>query len=140
MFKSKHKSAAHITLIAEGTEIRGDVEFAGSVQVEGKVKGNLRAANNDRASIMVIHGAEVVGDITAPEVMINGTVKGDIYATVRVELAPDARIEGDVRYRSLEMMAGAQINGSLIHEEHQVTLPAPDSVKKESTESESNND
>ena len=126
MRMKKQKTASHITLIAQGTEIKGDIEFAGAVQIEGKVKGSLRATNADNASVMIVKGAEVVGDITAPEVMINGQVRGDVYASVRVELAPEARIEGDVRYRMLEMLGGAQINGALIHEEHQGQLPAPD--------------
>jgi cytoskeletal protein CcmA (bactofilin family) len=48
--------------------------------------------------------------------MINGQVTGDIYASERLELAPQARVVGDVRYNSLEMAAGAQVNGRMAHQ------------------------
>jgi len=125
----KKRSSAHVTLIASGTSVHGDIEFSGAIQIEGKVKGSLRALNNDRASVMVIAGGEIVGDVSAPEVMVNGYVQGNIYASERVELAPEARIEGDVHYKVLEMIGGAQINGALVHEEHIATLPSPENAQ-----------
>jgi cytoskeletal protein CcmA (bactofilin family) len=48
-------------------------------------------------------------------VMINGAVEGIVYATRHLELAPSARVIGDVYYSIIEMAAGAEINGRLLH-------------------------
>ena len=50
---------------------------------------------------------------------VNGTVKGDVRATQRVELGPKARVIGNVQYKLIEMSIGAEVNGKLIHESEQ---------------------
>jgi cytoskeletal protein CcmA (bactofilin family) len=56
-----------------------------------------------------------VGRVEVPHAVINGAITGDIDVAERLELAPLARIEGDVHYQVLEMAAGAQVNGKMIH-------------------------
>ena len=62
---------------------------------------------------MVSESATVTGALHADHIIISGTVKGPVYASVMLELQPKARIEGDVFYRSLEMHRGATIAGQL---------------------------
>ena len=70
----------------------------------------------------------VHGEIHAPRVTINGEVRGDIHAGERLELAGAARIEGNVYYKVLEMAAGAQVNGRMVHQaEVPKQLPRPKS-------------
>ena len=45
--------------------------------------------------------------------MLNGTIKGDIYARERIVLGATARVEGNVYYGVIEMTLGAQIMGRL---------------------------
>jgi cytoskeletal protein CcmA (bactofilin family) len=56
------------------------------------------------------------GAVAVPNVVLNGTVKGDILAHDRVELGATARVSGNVYYGLIEMEMGAEINGKLIHE------------------------
>ena len=61
--------------------------------------------------------------MTVPNVQLNGIVRGDVYASERVELGPTARVIGNVYYNLIEMAIGAEINGKLVHKpEGQVTL------------------
>ena len=46
-------------------------------------------------------------------IIISGSVKGPVYASLMLELQPKARVEGDVQYRALEMHQGATIAGQL---------------------------
>lgn len=55
----------------------------------------------------------VEGSIKAPHVVINGQVCGDVQALEHLELDAKARISGDLHYRSMEMVMGAQISGQL---------------------------
>ena len=50
-----------------------------------------------------------------PNVVVNGRVKGDIYAGKHVELAAEARVEGNVYYHLIEMVVGARVDGSLVY-------------------------
>ena len=45
--------------------------------------------------------------------VIDGTIVGDVYADEHLQLDAQARIDGDLYYRFMQMVAGAQINGQL---------------------------
>jgi cytoskeletal protein CcmA (bactofilin family) len=102
------------SLIAGGTQIRGDVTFNGRLHVDGSVEGAL-LGEGDNAVLTLSNSARIKGEITAPHVVINGEVNGDVTATQRLELAAGARVEGNVYYKVMEMSAGAQINGKIVH-------------------------
>jgi cytoskeletal protein CcmA (bactofilin family) len=118
MFSSKDKTAArhYDTLISPKTEIDGDVKFKGGLQVEGTIKGNLIAEAGSGAVVRIADNGRVEGQIRVPNVVVNGTVLGDIYAGEYIELAKKARIQGDVYYHMMEMVLGAEVNGKLIHQ------------------------
>lgn len=107
--------AAITTLIAEGTVIRGDVEFTGGLHLDGSIEGAISADGAD-AVLTLSEKGRVTGEIRASNAVINGMVQGDIVVAERLELASGARIEGNVYYKVLEMAAGAQINGKMIYQ------------------------
>ena len=110
---NKKKQPPIKSLIADGSQITGNISFADGLRVDGDVNGNIRA-KDDMASILVIsETAHVTGEITADHIIINGTVKGPVNARMMLELQPKARIEGDVHYAALEMHQGALITGQL---------------------------
>ena len=118
MFSSKDKTAAshYDTLISQKTEIVGDVKFKGGLQIEGVIKGNLIAEPGSGAVVRISDGGRVEGQVNAPNVVVNGSVIGDIFAGEYIELAKKARIKGDVHYYMMEMVLGAEVNGNLIHQ------------------------
>jgi len=110
---NKKKQPPIKSLIAEGSQIDGNVRFTDGLRVDGIVVGNV-LAGEDVASILVISEiASITGEITADHIIVNGTVKGPIHARKMLELQPKARIEGDVQYAALEMHQGALITGQL---------------------------
>jgi cytoskeletal protein CcmA (bactofilin family) len=119
---------AETSLISQGTIIRGDVRFTGTLHLDGRIEGVVLGEGSNAVFTLSEHG-QVQGEVRVPHAMINGQVNGDIYASERLELAPQARVIGDVRYNTLEMAAGAQVNGRIAHqgEDHvQRELPSPE--------------
>lgn len=110
-----------MTLIARGTEIIGDIEFDGDLEVQGVVRGNICAKpatggkGSGQACVRVVEGGRVQGEMRSPVVIVNGEVEGDIHASVQVELAAKAQVQGNVHYQVIEMVKGAQLNGNLIY-------------------------
>jgi len=116
MFKRKQNKNLKIdTLIGAGTRINGDVEFAGGLHLDGYISGNVSSEPNTDATLSVSEQGGIEGSVSVPNVILNGIVKGDIDATLRVELGEKARVLGNVRYSAIETAVGAQINGKLIH-------------------------
>jgi cytoskeletal protein CcmA (bactofilin family) len=114
--RSKPKPQRIDTLIGAGTRIIGDVQFTGGFHVDGHVKGNVDAPPDSGATLSVSDSGVVEGSVAVPNVVLNGAVKGDIFAHERVELGATARVTGNVYYALIEMEMGAEINGKLIHE------------------------
>ena len=109
----KNKVMAH-TLISAAAEIEGDLRFNGELIVEGRITGDVSAADDSGAVLRVAEQGVIEGSIKVPNVVINGTVKGDIHACKHIELAAKAAVFGDVHYQLLEMVMGARVNGSLL--------------------------
>jgi cytoskeletal protein CcmA (bactofilin family) len=103
------------TLISHETVVIGDVHFGGNLDVEGLVQGNIIAQFGKDALLRVVGKGRVEGDIRVPRVIINGAVQGNVYSTKHLELASKSRVEGSVYYTLVEMAAGSEVNGSLIH-------------------------
>jgi cytoskeletal protein CcmA (bactofilin family) len=116
LFKSKSRSQRIDTLIGAATQIVGDVHFTGGLHVDGNIKGNVDAPADSDARLSVSDGGVVEGSVAAPNVLLNGTVKGDILAHERIELGATARVTGNVFYGLIEMEMGAEINGKLIYQ------------------------
>lgn len=106
------KFGGKTTIVAEGAEIHGDINFSGVLQVDGRIIGNIDA---DQGLVRVSEHGYVEGVIKAPSVLINGEVTGDVHANEHLELDAKSRITGNLYYRFIEMVMGAQISGKLNH-------------------------
>ena len=112
----KVKATQIDTLIGSNTTIKGDLAFTGGLHVEGRVLGNISVTSADEKALLILNENGVIeGDVEVPNLVINGTVKGDLHANGHVELASKAKIHGNVYYNLVEMAVGAQINGNLVH-------------------------
>ena len=110
----KKKQPPIKSLIAQGTRIDGNVLFHDGLRVDGDVVGDIRASDEQPSILVISESASVTGQIHADHVIINGSVKGPVFAFELLELQPKARIEGDVSYKALEMHQGATISGQLL--------------------------
>jgi cytoskeletal protein CcmA (bactofilin family) len=129
MFGNEKRGAKAIaainTLIAEGTRIRGDVHFEGGLHLEGLVEGAVTAAGPD--SVLTVSGkGRIHGEVRVSNAVVNGTVHGDLFVAERLELAAEARVDGNVHYKLLEMAVGAQVNGKMLYQSEPRRLPAPE--------------
>jgi cytoskeletal protein CcmA (bactofilin family) len=121
--KKKRRHTVVETLVGSNTTINGDVHFSGGCHVDGTVNGNVSADPESTAALSISEDGHVDGGVTVPYVVLNGIVKGDVFASQRVELGPTARVIGNVYYNLIEMAIGAEINGKLVHQpEGQVPL------------------
>jgi cytoskeletal protein CcmA (bactofilin family) len=117
MFGSKNRNRVTVnTLVGADTRVHGDIEFSGGFLVDGYVKGNAKAVKDEQSTLTITERGCVEGAVMVPYVVLNGTVKGDVRATKKIELGPRARVIGNVQYKLIEMAVGAEVNGKLIHE------------------------
>ncbi|MBM3330962.1 polymer-forming cytoskeletal protein [candidate division WOR-3 bacterium] len=97
--------------IGKNAEVRGDV-VAGcqKLEIAGTVRGDVKAVAN--------------------EVVISGSIDGDVDVTVadKLSLTPDARVYGNLRYRSSKTLDVANPDNVFGNIEH-VQLPTPKEIE-----------
>jgi len=113
--KRKTTNARVDTIIGQQTRLEGDIHFSGGLLVDGQIKGAVIAETGSSSVLTVSEHGIIEGDVRVPTVILNGTVTGDVHSEEHVELAPKARIDGDVYYKLIEMAMGAAVNGNLVH-------------------------
>lgn len=111
--ESKHPVAVDI-LIGKSARIRGDIDFVGGLHLDGRVAGHVRADPDAASMLSVSETGWIEGSAQAANVILNGTVRGDIVASGRVALGPRAKVHGDVHYGVIETALGAEILGRLV--------------------------
>jgi cytoskeletal protein CcmA (bactofilin family) len=113
--KNKNRRNAQIdTLIGGSTELRGDVYFKDGLHIDGVVKGNV-IAEGEQSMLTMSEQGRIEGEVRVRNIVLNGEVVGDVYASEHIELAPAARVTGNVYYNLIEMAMGAEVNGNLVH-------------------------
>lgn len=142
MFGRKKKTPSHIdTLIGSNTVINGDIQFTGGLRIDGRVCGNVIASESEPHSMLVLSERGLVeGKIKVPYIIINGTVKGPIHADNDLELQANARIVGDIHYKTVRIHQGAAVEGKMVHQENPqseklITFIAPVAEQKKPKES-----
>jgi cytoskeletal protein CcmA (bactofilin family) len=113
MFTREAKQTRIDTLIGKAARVRGDLEFAGGLHLDGTIIGNVRSDQAPASTLSVSQDGSIEGMVEVPNVRLDGTVKGDIHAHGRVILGATARVEGNLYYGVIEMTLGAQIMGKL---------------------------
>jgi len=119
MFGSKGNSKPKNSiecLIGAGTTIEGNITFAGGLRVDGRVRGDVIAADGKPGTLVLSEQAQIEGEIRVSHVVINGTVVGPVHAAEYVELQAKANVTGDVYYKTLEIQLGAVVQGRLVYQ------------------------
>lgn len=98
-----------VSVIGPGMEIVGDVKSDGTIRVEGRVEGSVKAAK----SVVIGRKGVVEGDISTQDVVVAGRVVGTITAASRVEMQDTCQVEGDIRSRRIKLDEGGQVEGRL---------------------------
>ena len=105
--RSAQKSNGLIAVVGEGCELEGRCHFTGVAMIEGRVRGDSVIADH----LIIGETGSVAGVVKATLVVVRGTVTGNITAMERVDLAPTARVLGDIDTPVLAMEAGAVVEG-----------------------------
>ncbi len=114
--RKKRRHTVVDTLVGANTKISGDLMFSGGCHVDGTVNGNVTADPESESALSISEDGNIEGGVTVPYVVLHGIVRGDLFASQRVELGPTARVIGNVYYNLIEMAIGAEINGKLVHQ------------------------
>ncbi|KPK60813.1 MAG: hypothetical protein AMJ59_04165 [Gammaproteobacteria bacterium SG8_31] len=97
------------TIIGRGTEIHGEILGDSHLLVMGVVRGN----SDMNGSVTLAESGSWIGMLQGTDLVIAGTVEGDIAAADRIEIRASARILGSVSAARIAIGEGAVIDGEI---------------------------
>jgi cytoskeletal protein CcmA (bactofilin family) len=97
------------TLIGAGSTFRGDFTGKGSFIVAGAVIGDCDVDG----TVTLSAGGSWQGNLRAHDIVIAGTVRGEVTAHGKLELGPTARVEGTIAGAEIAIAEGAIIEGGM---------------------------
>ena len=128
----KNSKAQIPSIVSYDTKIRGDIWGGETVQIDGRIEGNIMC----NEVIIGVHGY-VAGDIKAKNLSVYGTVNGTID-TEDMFVAKDARLIGNTCYTRIALEPGAYVEGSCIPRSKMTatvkTMPTAENENKPETE------
>jgi len=110
------------TLLGRGAAFEGKLTFDGTVRIDGRFKGEVFSDD-----VLVIgEGAHVEAEIDIGEVIIQGTVVGNIKAKRSIEIHAPGRVKGDLHTPSLQIDKGVIFEGrSFMEDAAGAPMPRP---------------
>jgi cytoskeletal protein CcmA (bactofilin family) len=131
--KFRQKSSDQVSgFLDKGTNITGELEFAGTLRIDGNFHGSISTGD----TLIIGEHAMVHADIHAGEIEIHGQVLGTIEAKRRVEISATGRVRGDIQTPVLIVVPGALVDGRTRMADEQpdeTTVAAPDNAEESTT-------
>ncbi len=118
MNRSQRAKEGATARIGSGTRVRGRIAGEGSLDVEGRVEGDVSLDG----ALLVADGGEVVAtSLEVSELRVDGSVRGDVRAQGDISVSASGSLVGDVHGASFSMEEGAHFEGAL---DNEFELPA----------------
>ena len=116
------------TIIGQHAKFKGELTFEGAVRIDGDFEGNISAKNG--ATLIVSEVANITGEVDVPNLVLHGTICGNVRAGESMKMTSSGRLKGDVEYKMISLAEGASINGrcSRIEEKPQVVVAGEDNT------------
>jgi cytoskeletal protein CcmA (bactofilin family) len=126
------------TVIARSCEIEGVLSGSGDVNIQGRFKGKVEGSGK----LLIAESGRADARLHARNIVVAGTVKGDVSADEKIELQPSAQLRGNITAPRILIQEGATFEGQVFMKKptdkpvatagdsKKVTDPAPDQTDK----------
>ena len=102
-------NAAGQSLIGPTVVIKGEVTAEEDLLVRGRVEGFI-----DHSATVTVHAeGTVAAEVKAQQVLVEGTVDGNVYGTERVQIAETGQVNGNVYAPRVGVLEGASFKGAI---------------------------
>lgn len=96
------------TVLGSDVTFKGEISFENNMRVEGRVEGKITS----KGKLALGKGAQMTAEAVVGQLAVEGTFKGNVVASERIELASSAHVLGDIRAPKLVIAEGATFVGN----------------------------
>src|SRR5882762_6164464 len=94
-------------VLGQSLTIRGDLNADGGFRIDGNVEGNVES----KSAIVVGESGVVRGDVRGTDIVVAGTIQGNVTSTGHLEILAKGRIEGEIAAKSVHIETGGIFRG-----------------------------
>lgn len=120
LFGSAKKDSRINAFLGSGTEFSGDLQFFGTVRIDGRFTGSIRS----EGVLVLGRSAVIEGEVVVGRLSSNGTIRGDVTVLEKAWLQSASRLEGSLKAARLEVENGALVEGGVSMSDVPATLPS----------------
>jgi cytoskeletal protein CcmA (bactofilin family) len=99
-----------VSVIGESLHFKGELSAGEDLVIEGTVEGKI---NQGKCCLTVMPKGKIIANVNATKIFIEGTVKGDLAATVSVTVRESGKVEGNIIAPRVAITDGATFNGNI---------------------------
>ena len=107
IFKSDGKQSDLNGFLDSGSHLHGELRFEASFRVDGKLTGTVESEGN----LIVGETGEIEGELRVGQIFISGTVRGNVRALRKIQIAPSGKVYADLEAPLLAIEPGATFEG-----------------------------
>lgn len=97
-------------VIGRSIQINGDLRGGEDLRIEGDVTGTVELINS---ALTIGKEGKVKADVYAKSIAVDGETRGDLYASERVSIHLNARVQGNIIAPRVSIEEGAHFKGSI---------------------------
>ena len=95
-------------IIGRSCTIRGDLAAEGAFRIDGTIEGSVES----HASVVVGESGVIRGGLRGTDIVIAGTVQGDVTCEDHLEILAKGTVEGDIAAKSVRIETGGIFRGT----------------------------
>jgi len=96
--------------IGPSVQVKGEINGSEDLEIHGSVEGTVTL---EERRLTIGPTAKVSADLSAREIVIYGSVKGNLRAKDRIEIKKDGSVVGDLSTARIMIEDGAYFKGSI---------------------------
>ncbi len=108
--RSKVTGGGDSAVIGRSIQINGDLRGNEDLRIEGDVTGTVELRNS---ALTIGKEGKVKADVYAKSIAVDGETRGDLYATDRITVHVNARVQGNIIAPKVSIEEGAHFKGSI---------------------------
>ena len=106
--KPATRSDAIENILGQSCVVRGDLTAEGAFRIDGTIEGSVES----HASVVVGESGVIRGGLRGTDVVIAGTVQGDVSCEGHLEILAKGTVEGDIEAKSVRIETGGVFRGT----------------------------
>src|SRR5437867_2731494 len=117
-----------VTILGQGASLEGNIVSAGSLRIDGQIKGQINADGD----VILSPQSQVDADIKSENATVAGKFKGNIVVKGTAELTRGGRVDGNITCKTLIVQEGGIFQGQSIMDQQAAQASASQAASKTS--------